>query len=303
MSNRNLWILIAVLIGLAAFVAIYMRSCCKTQPPDGGFGLLQSNVPKYEYDCVTCDFGRYFLAKRDQTPLVLLPNARIEINSFLGALDRVLQVRYDDHGVIFHHGLLELQTGEVQYWPEVEFVGLKSEGNNRWRIVPIPNSRYAIAPNTGMLTGSNGSVGWSAYLTYMNRFEDSNSAAATKVVEGKDVRFYLHRYAGGLEELIAQNIDSRPTHLQVSSIAEPTRHSPPHMLDMRHHVSLALWVDNQGAPGRLLLDDTDYSPRDFRMKALDVGSPCPYRCAIAVLPNNGIPVRSSCVQGGASGCN
>jgi hypothetical protein len=298
MTTRNLWILIAVLIGLSIAVVLYMKSFCRTSAPSGAENLIQRNVRQFEHDCVTCDFRTYFIAKKDGVQVTLVPNVRIEIGSFLTALDRVLTIGYEDVGVIIHHGLREVNTDVFQYHPDIEFVGLKWIQADKWEIMPIPDQRFGIDLGTGALTTSNAPNGWSTYLAHMHRFIDNNSTAPTPVIEGKDVRFYLHRYKGAIEELLANNAPFNPTHIQVSSIAEPLSHQGNVMKTLRHYVSLAL-VDSNG---RLLIDDEDYAPNDFKMKALDVGSPCPYRCATAELPKSGIPVRASCVKGGNPGC-
>ncbi|MBL7951130.1 MAG: hypothetical protein JNM62_05370 [Flavobacteriales bacterium] len=301
MKKTVLWILAALAVAVLAFIIIAQWLDDSGCPP-GELCADDNYVSLPDYNCLACDFKNYFIAKEANgtdcaPPCSLKGDIRVDLPSFQAALDYLVQnYSYDDHGIVIHHGLRREQ-GHFQYRPEIEFVGLKDKGNDEWEIMTLPNYRYSIDPD-GKLVTPDPVDDWAAYKTHMHRKLNTTDNDHTPVVEGADVRFYLFRHNNRLEKLLNQNKTYAPTHLMISSIAEPTRHiendpakeDDDEMEGMRHHIALALCME-KGAP---LIDGRNYPNQNYRMKALDVGSPCPYRCAVAELPAHGIPVRKNC---------
>lgn len=296
MKAKYTRILLVVLLILGTLFWIYRQ--ITTGP---GHGFIDPHVPKYEHDCGTCDFRTYFMAFENGNQATLRHNAWVDLSSFTAAMDRALALPHDDHGVIIHHGLFQSGPGQFEYWPEFEFVGLKSLGNDRWDIVNLGTHHYALDRASGELVASGRTGGWETYKNHMKRKLNSNDPNFAKIQEGSDVRFYLVRFGGRLEELLSQNAEFAPTHIQLSSVAEATTEENNVLFGLHHHVCLAMYDGPLNGSGTLLMDNKKYGSDRFKKKALDVGSPCPYRCATALLPKNGTPVRKSCTTSN-SGC-
>lgn len=305
MSNRNLWILIAVLIGLSIGVVLYMKSCCPTQPPpvsQQGHGIYDPYVSRSEFECVRCDFKKYFKPKLNGTVANLNGDILMNMESFITKLDHVLNTfkDFDDYGVIVHHGLRQ-EGNSFHYWPEIELVGLMDAGTDLWDTVRLSGQRFTLDHATGVLGPEDNVDQWLTYKThmyrYVNSFDELNDPTHARMIllqEGIDVQSYLFRYKGRLQRHIRQNANLSPTHILISSIAEPTEHDGEDMRGLRHFVSLAMYKNDDGRVDPILVDDKPHLGARYKMKALDVGSPCPYRCATAEIPDHGVPVRKSC---------
>ncbi|MBL7945791.1 MAG: hypothetical protein JNN32_06960 [Flavobacteriales bacterium] len=303
MKAKHLWMLIA-LLAITAATIFYIQ--WKRAGSDENFSrLYKPYVVRSEYDCVSSDFGRYFMSKENNARGTLEGNVQVNLNSFTTRLKNVLDnYEHDDHGVIIHHGLERVSAGVFRYWPEIEFVGLEDIGKDLWDTVQLPGQRFSVNLGTGELTPRNNIDEWMNYKTYMHRYTTNTDAVndptfqkASPVIEGLDVQHYLFRYNNRLEKFLNQNKGLDPTHIRITSICEPTEHDGDIMRGLRHYIALAMFKSDLGPSGTLLVDEDDDSIIDrYKNKALDVGSPCPYRCATAEVPDHGIPVRKSCTK-------
>lgn len=307
MTTRNLWILIAVLIGLSMAGALYIRTCCGIQqPPESEQaqrrGLYDPYVSRTEFNCVRCDFKQYFVPKLNGTTATLNGDILMDLNSFNTKLDHVLNnfKDFDDYGIIVHHGLRQ-EGNNFHYWPEIEIVGLMDAGTDLWDIVRLSGQRFTLHPNTGVLEPEDNLDQWATYKDHMYRYVNSHDALndptharTIPVQEGVDVQHYLFRYKDRLQRHLRQNAGLNPTHILISSIAEPTEHDGDNMRGLRHFVSLAMYKDVGAGIDPILVEDKPHLGARYKMKALDVGSPCPYRCATAEIPDHGVPIRRTC---------
>lgn len=301
MKTKRL-LLTAVIIFMAiAIILLYLRSQQVNLPGGDGAWLDKPYVDERELGCARCDFERYFAVKTEGQRGSLVPDILVQLGSFNEKLTAALAAdNSEDIGIIIHHGLGSAGAISFVYSPEIEFVGLKDLGDDEWEVVDIEDSQYSIDGN-GILSGSNGTDGWSLYKAHMflhvnsrDAISDPNFDHAPAVTEGIDVQHYLFRFTKRFKKLLDQNSDLDATHLKLISIAEPLQHVGDEMEGMRHHVSVALCKDDGQGGVVELVDGESYWPNNYRMKALDVGSPCPYRCATAYLPKNGTPIRRTC---------
>lgn len=300
-TKRLLLTAVIILLAIAA-ILFFLRSQQVNLPGGNGAWLDKPYVDELELGCARCDFERYFAVKSNGQVGDLVPDILVHLGSFNEKLTAALAAdNSEDIGIIIHHGLGSPEANSFVYSPEIQFVGLKDLGDDEWEVVDIANSRFSINPNDGTLASSNGNAGWTLYKEHMFLHVNSRDAItdptfthAPAVTEDIDVQHYLFRYTKRFKKLLDQNSDLDATHLKLISIAEPLQHVGDEMEGMRHHVSVALCKDDGHGGVVELVDGTSYWPNNYRMKALDVGSPCPYRCATAYLPKNGTPIRRTC---------
>lgn len=267
--------------------------------------LLKPNVPALELGCASCDYQRYFYVKDSRGSRPFEPDVRVELAQFKTILENVqATINTEDHGVIVHHGLFRSSDStEYLYWPKIEFVGLKDLGGDEWDTVRVENGTYWIDLSSHQLKPDMDTHGWDNYKKYVWHYENSTDTVGDKslgktkaIVEGIDVKSYLFACEKKFDRMLRHNEKYDPTYVYFRSISEPLNHSGDVMEHLRHHVAAVLFgtlPDGNGDEG-LLVDDANHYTYPFRMRALDVGSPCPYRCAKTYLPDNGIPVRSNC---------
>lgn len=300
MRTRHLLLLILAIFALAAAYLFYRRSTEGSIPP-GSSGFEDSYVKALELGCARCDFERFFAVKAGGTKRTLVPDILIDLTSFERELDAALSVNTSkDVGVIVYHGLQTLETNQFIYRPEIEFVGLKELNDDVWDLETIPDSRYSIDLMNGSLVRTGPGHGWETYKSHMHVHRTIQDATndpgfqnAPSVSEGDDVRYYIFKYDGRLSKLLGQSFGLKASRLKLISTAEPSI-EPGHTGEMRHHVAIALCTVEANGTVAELVEDRSYWPFNFRMKALDIGSPCPYRCADAHFPDKGIPIRASC---------
>ncbi|MCB0795440.1 MAG: hypothetical protein KDB88_11945 [Flavobacteriales bacterium] len=252
-------------------------------------GLSHPSVCRIEVDCAKQDLAAHFKASGAQA-LAGSPSV-LTWSGFLQKVNGVAQQHPEATvGVKFHYGLVDQPVANTLVLA-FELVDLQRRPNaGYYDEVDIPGetgNAYVIQSNGTFTNGTLEDWKENQRSSYFNTVQVARLDAVTfePLAEGSDREAYTFLWSD-LQRLIADNEGADRLHIH--SVASPTVRTDAFEHDWGHD----LVVVAANASKEFLA--TGPYIASLRDRALDLGSPCPPRCRIALFRPYGLAARTNC---------
>lgn len=253
-----------------------------------------------ELACIKADFNKYVhVGKPSQHTQIQQRKDSLKVGvGKLHDLVKNLSCSNTDalqHGVVLHYGLddgmrfdVMLQVVCLDYWPN-DSNKYSYNAPAHGYTLDITGTLVYDATALAKWYGTNGPGTRYAQNVVIDRNADNTWTAFDP---DRDVRSTIFPYEEQITGLINDNNLDKDSLLLIEPIAEPVDRKPTAAgyVEKGYHQGAA-WV-----PVNLTVDDTLYEGYDFKNKAADLGSPCPYACPTSkfLFPQMGLKPREGC---------
>jgi hypothetical protein len=212
----------------------------------------------------------------------------VEWTNLQTVMDSVAVGRDTIRAMRLHYGL-QTSSGQNAYRfsMALEVLRMAPQGNDHWDVLPVSGRFYAVS-GTGQLQKADPAT-WGDGKTYFDHaFVRRTSNTSTFVAMDPDVDTRTFILPWENEVLALHDENAKCDAVRFVCIAEPGNRNGAVDEDMRHHLC-AVALD-KGA--ELVNNDPINTAHPYRMKAADVGSPCPSACGDAYLPAQGMKLKN-----------
>lgn len=259
-----------------------------------------SPVCHQEIGCARGDFDTYFQVWKDDYPsqTTKLKSGFRSIST--ASLQEILGPAPDAEktGIRIHFGLGG-SANNYQLELALEVVQLDPQGNERmfYEVVDNSNTVWVLNSNPDLSPTAIGKTDWrdGQYKTYLTKMAVTRNkgGAFHHMVDDFDHRAVTYRLKD-INDLLTDNNVPLGTvkYIKFSSIANPMTRGSTKEEDWRHW--LALIALNSSKAELLGTPAPDQPVNPYTMKALDLGSPCPPSCILAVFHTYGLAPRTGC---------
>jgi len=257
-------------------------------------------VAKKEFSCIQKCFPHHFQAGTTTSRSTIEGAKRSleakALEKLVESFKTVHSIQADDVGVKFHYGLSVQDPGpSPKYHLEyaVQLTVLKQRGNSAMYFdVSIPEDALHPIGSSGKFGSAVQESDWathqgSVYLQHVVIKRDQNDAW-DELVSGSDHTSYLFKW-NDIAALMSNNHTN--AFLNLNAIAGPAIRTKFLEDDWHHALSLCTSTALGDANA---VDDVDYGSGSLRMRALDLGSPCPPSCVLAKFYRYGIAPAETC---------